>query len=1043
MAKIEIVSASAGSGKTWTIADEVTRRIRSGALAPERIVATTFTNKAAAELKQRIRARLFAEGMSEEALRLEGARIGTVNSVCGRLLQQFAFELGLSPVQRVLEDDAALDALRRAISAVVRPEESDAIARCERVMGLQQDDGDWTENVMAIAKLARSNRVAPDALSTCAKQSADGLLAYLGKAVKSGEALERELMEAAETFVAFATALPDDKQKGTKDKIPTVQQTLAALRRGNFAWGDWLRLVNLKLTKGGEAGAAPMKKAAARVCAHPRLHQDVREYITRLFDVAGRALAAFAAEKAAWGAVDFVDQEARALELVERDDVAERLRDEIELVVVDELQDTSPIQLALFARLAEIAKESIWVGDTKQAIYGFRGTDPALMDSALEALEGKAAQRTLETSWRSRAPLVELSSRLFAPPFEATGLPKERVVLKPKDKADHKALGAAMELWSLQVNKGERRANAVAACVESLLDDAKVKVRDLVTGEPRALRAGDIAVLCRRNENCVAVATALAARGRRAAVARPGLLSTPEARLGLAALRLFVDARDSLAAAELALLQEHADDPDAWLDAVLAPRAAEQPVFAEAPMHVALEVARARVPSPGPLAALDAALEAIGAHETCLRWGAAAERHANLDALRAHAVSYVGTCKSEGAAATPAGLIAVLEELAGNKADARAMVTGGDAVNVITWHAAKGLEWPVVVLDDLKFQGRARVWGATAQSIGEDFDFHAPLAGRWVRFWPHPFGKFSSSDFHQRIDAGAEAVEAAALAEEEELRLLYVGWTRARDRLALVLDNGELDVPQLGRFAVGDTDPLGPPDAKGVCTWAGAKVAVATRKGTSEEPERRPAIPDAAPVPAGERAHPPAWLSPSKLGQKGAVGAPVKIGERRKIVGNPDMDQLGTALHAFFAADMEGLSATQRHALAARCMKNRGVDGALSVDDVVAMGDALRAWVSTVAPGAVWRREWPVWRVMEDGSVVRGTADLVLEGKEGVVIVDHKSFPGSLEQAVERAAGYAGQLGAYAGVIEAGGGAKCLATYIHLPLVGVAVGGVG
>jgi len=216
-----------------------------------------------------------------------------------------------------------------------------------------------------------------------------------------------------------------------------------------------------------------------------------------------------------------------------------------------------------------------------------------------------------------------------------------------------------------------------------------------------------------------------------------------------------------------------------------------------------------------------------------------------------------------------------------------------------------------------------------AQSDGEDFDFHAPLAGRWVRFWPHPFGDFSSSDFHTRIAAGAEALDSLERAEREELRMLYVGWTRARDRLALVLDDGEFDVSQLRRFAVGDTAPLAPPDAKGVCTWAGMKVAVAGRVGTAEEPTAPAATPDSAPVPAGERAHPPAWLSPSKLAQQGKAGEPVKIGERRNIVGSPDIGELGMALHAFFAADVEGLSPKQRQTLARRCLENRGVAGAL------------------------------------------------------------------------------------------------------------------
>ncbi|MFX6035901.1 UvrD-helicase domain-containing protein, partial [Acinetobacter baumannii] len=80
------------------------------------------------------------------------------------------------------------------------------------------------------------------------------------------------------------------------------------------------------------------------------------------------------------GAVDFSDQEVLLLSVLrDTEEVRAALAGELDLVMVDEFQDTSPLQLALFVELAKLAKRSVWVGDPKQAIYGFRGTDARLI----------------------------------------------------------------------------------------------------------------------------------------------------------------------------------------------------------------------------------------------------------------------------------------------------------------------------------------------------------------------------------------------------------------------------------------------------------------------------------------------------------------------------------------------------------------------------------------------------------------------------------------------------------------------------------------
>ena len=127
--RIEIISASAGSGKTYRLATVLHDAIADGSARSDAVLATTFTNRAAAELKERTRTRLLQSGRVQDAHRLGAARIGTVNAVCGRLVADFAFELGLAPDLRVIDERAAAVALRQAMSRVVTADDTDVRAK--------------------------------------------------------------------------------------------------------------------------------------------------------------------------------------------------------------------------------------------------------------------------------------------------------------------------------------------------------------------------------------------------------------------------------------------------------------------------------------------------------------------------------------------------------------------------------------------------------------------------------------------------------------------------------------------------------------------------------------------------------------------------------------------------------------------------------------------------------------------------------------------------------------------------------------------------
>ena len=1033
MNPIKIISASAGSGKTYRLAEELKEAVLNGEVRPDAVLATTFTVKAASQLRRRVRSHLLAAGRRTDAQRLAAARFGTVNAVCGRLVSDFAFELGLSPELGVIDEGAADRALRTAMSSVLTAEDEGLAARLDSVLG----GWDWQAMIRSIVALARSNGIGPEAIPSCAQRSQEGWFDLLGEPSGDAAVLDAALLQATEAFLEH-DAHSDDATKKTRGAVRVLRRVQRLFTGGRpVPWPTWAKLASLGVGAKSRDAAQPVIAAAAAHDTHPQLRADVAEAIGLAFRLAARTMEAYQEHKAAHGAIDFVDQETYALQLLEREDVRQRLGAELDLVMVDEFQDTSPIQLAIFLQLAAIAGRSVWVGDQKQAIYGFRGTDPALMDAAVDRILAGDEPETLPRSWRSRPELVRLTSDLFAPAFETVGIPPARVRLDPAHEDEPEGLGEIVECWSLDSTNKPNDALATADAISQLLA-GDVAVRDPATLASRPLRSGDIAVLCRLNDTCAAVAHALEARGIRAVLPRLNLLGTLEGRVGLAGLHLWTDPEDSLAAAELAYLIEYPHDGDAWLS-----RAVEAPgAEAFAGCQIVREVLAARDARPGasPVEAFDAAIEATRAVELCHRWGGTAPRLANLERLRAHAEQYADGCLSQGGAASTAGLVRYLADLAEDGLDAQGVSMGDDAVTVSTWHRAKGLEWPVTVLSELGGRSTGReALGVRVASDRDAFDLDDPLADRWVRYWPYPYGKMSKGILLlERLAEHAATAEAVDRSLREEMRLLYVGWTRTRDRLVLAARPGKLTAGVLGLLETDSSEGVTEPDDDEV-EWAGHRVALVRRNGSPDvveaaTPAPEPALPEHEPS-----EHPPAWRYPSAQDERGPTGEATVLGDRTSISGTPEWDDLGNAVHGFLAADREDLPAPRRRAIAERLLEAWSVTGAITADGVIAMADRLWAWVEQQWPGSRRHREWPLAMRAGDGSRWVGVADLVLELDDRLVLIDHKTFPGSPDQAGDVAEGYWGQLGAYRRMLVAATDKPVAEAYVHFPVLGVVV----
>lgn len=1050
---IRVITASAGTGKTHRLTEVLDHAVASGDARPETIVATTFTSHAAAELIERARARLLRLGRARDAQRLLAARIGTVNAVCGGLAIELAFELGVSPDVRVLDEAASALELRRALARVVSDERAEEL---DRLRERFERERDWRLDIATIVDAARANGLGATDLLACAERSSRELDACLGPT--TDDDLDRMLGTAlGDALVGISTT--EDTTKGTATYVQHLRSAERDLGSARLAWGTWATLAKLVPTKRSLEHAERVKYVAGRHREHPRLRRELHRSIRLLFDVAAAALHVYQDHKRNLGVVDFVDQEALTLAMLRRQDVRDALKGQIDLVLVDEFQDTSPIQLALFLELAKLAPASVWVGDPKQAIFAFRGTDPALMDAAIESLtsprlDADLVERAVETigqgvetlgiSFRSRPALVALTSEIFARAFERVGVTPERTRLVPHLATEPEGLGPIVEYWPLDLDRSagtdnaSGRAAAVAAGVRDLIArEATIRTRPIGVGPARPR---DIAVLCRTNQQAQAVADALALLRVPAVVPRTGLLDTVEAQVVRAGVALWIDPDDALAAAELARAVTYATN----LDALVA-RSLESPgrhAFRDDPLVAPLLARREANPDLAPVAAVEAVIDATRLRELCAAWGETAQRLANLDALRAHATVYATEALKSAKAATLGGLLRHFDRLAPQAArwdesarDRQALLASVDAVTVSTWHRAKGLEWPVAILFGLESMREPSSYGVHVMSDRTSFDVEDPLGGRWIRYWPNPYATWNQlgavRTAYEASDAHSTLV---AKADREALRVLYVGWTRARDRLIFAAQRGQFLDGILGKLAAVEPTAISEPAADGLVRWAGVEVAVHVAPAAPAATSSTASEPGTYTVGRPLTSHTPARLAPSMAESVPcALGEVVVLGPRIAVAGNAEMDAIGDAIHAFIAADRDDEERTTR---AQRVLEAFQVAGSLDAGNLITIANRLWRWIDERCTGARMHREWPITHRLPSGVMIAGTVDLAIAVPDGFVVIDHKTFPGRTEDAEERARGCSGQLAAYAAAIEAATKKPVISTWIHFPIRG-------
>ncbi|HXG37050.1 MAG TPA: UvrD-helicase domain-containing protein, partial [Dehalococcoidia bacterium] len=785
-----LVEAGAGTGKTSALMDRYVSLVLSG-VPVERIVAITFTEKAAAEMRERVRTGLekAAQASDDSAMlaqraldNLDRGQISTIHSFCQALLKAFAAEAAIDPDFTVLDEVRGerrfLERWRRFLERIAT--EPEAVRAFDRVLGL----GISHSNLEDLARTLFQKAEALPLLETLTPPApvwseVEEMRQEMAELPLHSVPEDDRLLQRLQPLRALL-----DDLKDTGDEREAMLTSYAAIfSRDNFSGGrkeNWGGRQVVEAARETGKGIYRRLNALLSACRSQALAQ--------LLPLLVRFVREEAKARGREGELTFADLILRVRDLLLQSPEAVRsLRRRYDALLIDEFQDTDPLQMEI-ARLFACDPVSgqleggrlFLVGDPKQSIYRFRRADMASYHQVRSLLEGQGALLpSLALNRRSQAPLLDWVNQVFATLF---GL-HDNVSLQPPYHAIHSErrhgpsgpgvarVGGALAAYAREVREEEAR--AIAACCQAVLQESwQVSERD-GSLRPAALR--DIAVLIPARTGLLALERALADAAIPYGVEGGSLVYRTQ------------DLRDIINCLTAI------DDP---ADEVAVVAALRSPAFACSDIDLALH--RAQGGSFNYLASLDGqegivaeGLRVLHAYHQArhdLSLAALAERFIGERGLletgvldrgdrnayrRLHFLVEQARQFEENGPQSLRAFVRWLEQQSGAAVlqdEGAGLDDDEDAVRIFTVHGAKGLEFPIVFLAGLGSAPNTRPSSpCLVDHIQERAALEIGARNQNARFTLGPVEDLRSLE--------------QAHAEAEYVRLLYVAATRARDHL--------------------------------------------------------------------------------------------------------------------------------------------------------------------------------------------------------------------------------------------------------------------
>jgi len=529
-----VLSSGAGCGKTAVLTDRYLEYLRRGKSKVAEIVAITFTDRAAREMRRRIREKLETaakedpdeKGWVEHLNSLESASIQTIHSFCSDLLRRFSIQAGLDPQFEVLEEILAenlrVESLRDTLQTLLTSETPVGDDLCElivlygwnsvlgavRELMKERDVDAWTKALQKTpAKIATEwagekrdelRRVWIDYLL-----SASPKITHLVNLFRTVECFGTEMRVKVQTVLDGL-----DKLATTNDLPGLVEELTEAAKVGKEKAKAWPEDQYDTIKEAMAGFRSSLKEKLALFLEVPEDLSDAALVGQRFLRVTLAVVEAYQKRKIKEGVVDFQDLLVLARDLVrDSEEVRANLQERFQFLLLDEMQDTDPVQMELIELICgdAIKGEKLFaVGDAKQSIYRFRGADVALFEKLRDSVppEGRLS---LTRNFRSQAGILHFVNALCSFRFE------KYEPLEPH--IPQKYAGESVEfLWSVPASGEDaekesvaqvraREADTIARRIDELIADGELRVVDSKTKELRKVELKDIVLLFRSMSN--------------------------------------------------------------------------------------------------------------------------------------------------------------------------------------------------------------------------------------------------------------------------------------------------------------------------------------------------------------------------------------------------------------------------------------------------------------------------------------------------------------------------------------------------------------
>ncbi len=838
-----LVSAAAGSGKTAVLVERVVSMLldEEHPIDADRLLVVTFSNAAAKEMRQRIEARLeqeqavspHSQHLRRQRFLMERAHISTIHAFCLDLISQHAERLEL-PADFTLGEEGRLSLLRQeAVSLALEEfyalDQDGSFSALVELLSGGRDDKRLGDTILKLFGFIRSHPFYEDWLADKEKMYArhipvgetvwgKTILSYGMEAVEYCLQISHELQEQTQGIPALEKAyLPvfEEDAGNLKALLERLQSgdwdgCCDLLRKFPFGRLGALRgFEDLALKEVLQSGRDRIKKiikalALRQFCANTQEFQedieDLRPKVSMLFRLTMAFERQYGQLKKERKLLDFSDLEHMALALLmEKADGAYRptalagqIAQEYEEILVDEYQDTNSAQDMLFWAVSKKGKNLFMVGDVKQSIYRFRQAMPEIFIQKMDAYhpfdDGKyPAKIMLDKNFRSRPEVTAWVNFLFR---QLTSRRLGEIDYGPEEELVSAASYPPAEGVQPQLHLIDTTASALPA-VQQEASYVAEKISQIMTagesvwedGRPRPVRFGDICILLRSPKN--------KAQAYRDAFLREGINSWSDSRTGFLKAKeigvitaflqvldnpyrdiplltvlmsdLFGFSPEQIAKIRLldrkapfySALQQSARQGDEESQAFLYQSEALRRLAVNTPVPDLLTEIYARTDYPAIVSA----------------YSMGEARRANLYQLCSYAQSFQ---KSGGKGLY--AFVRFLDRLSEQKADFEAASSGGgaDAVRIISIHRSKGLEFPYVFLCDT-----AKAFNK--QDLRERVALHPQMGFACVRREGKLFKEFTT------VPLEALRLENERAGLSEELRVLYVALTRAKERLFITM----------------------------------------------------------------------------------------------------------------------------------------------------------------------------------------------------------------------------------------------------------------